>query len=354
MDLRTPGKAPQAGVDSADTGPILLIPYMWIGDFVRCHTAIQLLKARFPRRPIDVLTNALPAPLLDYMPGVRRGLATDLPRGRLALAKQRDLAKRMRAEGYGTAIVMPRTWKSALAPMLAGIPERTGFFGEGRLLLLNDIRWGERKLYRMVDRFVALVVPKGAPIPEELPLPHLELSQAEVVSWISKRELDSGRPAAALCPGAVGTGKRWPNQHYGELARRLVALGINVWVLGGPNERPLARDIQTIGGDRVHDLTGRDLREAIFALKAAKLAVSNDSGLLHIAAALDTPAVGIFGPTDPKLWAPLNPIAVVEPPPGPCPTCHRRDCAEISHRRTDDISVEQVADAASRILGSGR
>src|SRR6266511_671085 len=144
-----------------DTRPILIVPYMWIGDFVRCHTVVKLLKARFPRRPVDMLTTALTLPLIDYMPGVHKGIVSDLPRGRLALAKQWELAKRLRAEGYGSVLVMPRTWKSALAPFLAGIRERTGFIGEGRLILLNDVRFGERKLDRMIDRKVALAAPNG-------------------------------------------------------------------------------------------------------------------------------------------------------------------------------------------------
>ena len=106
--------------------PILIVPYMWIGDFVRCHSVVRLLKARFPDRPVDVLTTAMVAPLLDYMPGVRKGIVFDLPRKRLALSAHRALAAHLRAEGYGDALIMPRTWKSALAPALARIPVRTG------------------------------------------------------------------------------------------------------------------------------------------------------------------------------------------------------------------------------------
>ena len=114
----------QAASAASDTRPILLVPYMWIGDFVRCHTVVQILNARFPGRPVDVLATPLVATLLDYMPGVRKGIVSDLPRGRLALRKQWALANCLRAEGYGTTLVMLRTWKSALAPFLAGIPER--------------------------------------------------------------------------------------------------------------------------------------------------------------------------------------------------------------------------------------
>src|SRR5882757_1713098 len=147
--------------------PILIVPYMWIGDFVRGHTVVKLLCQRFPSRPIDVLTTTMVAPLLDYMPGVRKGIVWDLPRKRLALRQHRALADRLAAEHYGSALVMPRTWKSALAPYLAGIPERTGFAGEVRFGLLNDIRFGEKALPRMIDRCGTLALPKGATLPAE-------------------------------------------------------------------------------------------------------------------------------------------------------------------------------------------
>ena len=142
----------QKGADKLmSESPILIVPYMWIGDFVRCHTVVKLLKQRFPNTPVDILTTSMVAPLLDYMPGVRKGVVADLPRKRLALSDHRALAQRLRAEKYGQALVMPRTWKSALAPSLAGIPCRTGFVGEGRFGLINDLRFGERRLPRMAE-----------------------------------------------------------------------------------------------------------------------------------------------------------------------------------------------------------
>ena len=137
----------------AADAPILIVPYMWIGDFVRCHSVVKLLQARFPGRAIDVLTTKLCRPLLDYMPGVRQGIVWDLPRKRLALGEHRALARRLRAEHYAMALVMPRTWKAALAPYLAGIPERVGFWGELRFGLLNDLRFGERE--GIADAFMA-------------------------------------------------------------------------------------------------------------------------------------------------------------------------------------------------------
>src|SRR3984893_11532573 len=194
-----------------DKLPILIVPYMWIGDFVRCHTVVKLLRARDPSRSIDMLATGMVAPLLDYMPGIRKGIVVDLPRKRLAFGEHAALAKRLRAEGYGQALVMPRTWKSALAPFLAGIPIRTGFVGEARFGLINDFRPGAGRLPRMIDRCATLALPKGETAPAEWPLPQLCVSAAELAAWRARLGLaPDGRSVVALGPGAVGPSKRWP------------------------------------------------------------------------------------------------------------------------------------------------
>jgi heptosyltransferase II len=180
---------------------------MWIGDFVRGHTVVRVLKRRWPNRPVDLLTTSLCAPLVDYMPGVRSGIVWDLPRSRLALARQRDLAAELRARCYGTALVLPRTWKSALAPALAKIPERVGFFGEARFGLINRMRWGEKALPRFIDKNAALALPDGAPLPPEWPVPQLDVPSEETRRWRQANGLGTGR-AVALAPGSVGASKR--------------------------------------------------------------------------------------------------------------------------------------------------
>jgi len=336
---------------SADHRPILIVPYMWIGDFVRCHSVVKLLKARFPARPVDVLSSTLCAPLADYMPELRQAIVVDLPRGRVAPAAQRALAARLRGEGYGSALIMPRTWKAALAPFLAGIPQRTGWVGEWRFGLINDLRSGERKLPRMVDRCAALALPAGQALPAEWPLPELRVPATEVAGWRDRRGLSKDGPVVALAPGAVGPSKRWPAAAYADLARRLVGEGASVWVLGGPAEAPLARIIADVG-PQVHDLTGSDLRNAILALAGANAAVSNDSGLLHVAAALGTPSIGIFGPTSPWHWAPLNPLAatIETTTELPCQPCHKPTCRLVHHRCMRDITTEQVLAATRQAL----
>ncbi len=328
---------------------------MWIGDFVRCHSVVKVLRERWPQRPIDLITSSLCAPLLDYMPGVRKGIICDLPRGRLPIGQYLALARRLRAERYGTALIMLRTWKSALAPFLSGIPERTGFVGEARFGLINDLRWGERRLTRMIDCMGALALPKGATPPQEWPLPEIVVPADQVAAWLERRGLATvPRPLVALAPGAVGPGKRWSTRNYAELARRLTAAGIGVWVLGGPNEIAFAREIVAAAGESARDLTGNDLRDAVIALAAVDAAVTNDSGLMHVAAAIGVPTVALFGPTDPRLWAPLNPLAAAIEPPSDrrCPRCGRPRCDDIRHRDVDEIAVSQVFDAVQRTLAA--
>jgi heptosyltransferase II len=347
-NLTATGKAPATG-----GRPILIVPYMWIGDFVRCHSVIRLLNERFPDRPVDVLTTAMVAPLLDYMPGVRKGIIFDLPRKRLAWPLHRALAARLRGEGYGDALIMPRTWKSALAPALAGIPVRTGFLGEMRFGLINDLRPGEKALPRMVDRCAALALPKNAVLPADWPHPQLVVPHEEVMRWRERLGLTDTRPVAVLAPGAVGPSKRWPAAAYAELTREMGERGFSVWVIGGPQEKDLAAEIIAGAPSRGSDLTGPDLRNAILALAAADVAVSNDSGLLHVAAAIGTPSIGIFGPTSPWHWAPLNPLAaVIEPKTDvPCRPCHKPTCRFGHHRCMRDIPAEQVAAAVLAAVG---
>jgi heptosyltransferase-2 len=322
---------------------------MWIGDFVRGHTVVRVLKKRWPNRPVDLLVTSLCAPLVDYMPDVRAGIVWDLPRGRLALTRQWGLAAQLRERDYKTALVMPRTWKAALAPALAGIPERVGFVGEARFGLINRWRWGEKALSRFIDKNAALALPDGAPLPPEWPVPQLRVPADEVIRWRQANGLGTA-PAVALGPGSVGASKRWT--YYPEAARLLAEQGLDVWVIGGPGEKAMATEIVAAGGPRVRDLTGTDLRNGILAVAAAKVAISNDSGLMHIAAAAGTPTLGIFGPTSPYLWAPLNGLAatVLTKTQLPCQPCQRTVCTMNDHRCMRDIPASDVVATVTRVM----
>jgi heptosyltransferase-2 len=212
-----------------------------------------------------------------------------------------------------------------------------------RFGLLNDLRHGERRLPRMVDRCAALALPPHTDLPAGWPLPELNIARAEIENWRREHGLAfDSRPVVVLAPGAVGPSKRWPASGYTALARRLIAEGFSVWVVGGPEEKSLAAEI--IGETSAQDLTGHDLRNAILALAAGAAAVSNDSGLLHVAAALGTPAIGIFGPTSPWHWAPLNPLAatIESKSKVECRPCHKPVCRLGHHRCMRDIPPDQV------------
>jgi heptosyltransferase-2 len=304
---------------------------------------------------VDMVASTLCAPLADYMPGLRAAVVADIPRRRLGWAQQRALAADLRARHYGQALVMSRKWKAALAPWLAGIPKRTGFIGEMRYGLLNDVRYGERKLPRMIDQMGALALPAGAKLPQAWPLPELKVPREEVESWRARRGLErDARPIVTLSPGAVGEGKAWPPGHYARLAQALAQDGAAVWVLGGPNEKKIAQEIVGAGGARARDLTGSDLRDAVLALAGADVSVTNDSGLMHVSAAIGTPTVAIFGPTSPWHWKPLNPVAAILEPPGD-EAAKQRARVEgneaVKHRRTADVAVDTVLAAVRGVLG---
>jgi heptosyltransferase-2 len=196
----------------------------------------------------------------------------------------------------------------------------------------------------MIDRMGALALPKDAPPRTQWPLPEIRVGADKIATWRAANGLTHDkRRVVALAPGAVGPGKAWPVEHYAALARMLADEGHAVWVLGGPNETTLAAQIVSVGGSAVRDLTGNDLRNAIVALAAADAAVANDSGLMHIAAAIGTPTVAIFGPTSPAQWAPLNPLAAILEPPGD---------GAVSGRSTADVSVAAVTEAVRRALAS--
>lgn len=338
--------------DNKDQRPILIVPYVWIGDFVRCHSVVRVLKERFPDRPIDMLASKLTAPLAAFMPGVRKAIAFDIPRKKAAFSENFALAKILRAENYGSALIMSRKWKAAFAPWLAGIPERTGVFGEARVLLLNDIRWDEKTHKRMIDQSCALALPKNAPLPAVWPLPQLAVSEAQADDWRGRMNVTKGTRAVALAPGSVGEAKRWPVAYYAEAAKQLAESGTEVWVIGGPDEKPFAQEIVAHAGEGVRDFTGGKLSDGVIALSLASAVVANDSGLLHVSAAIGVPAIGMFGPTDPAKWAPINPVAelITHEPLLDCQYCMQYVCPLTHHNCMREVPPSRVVESVRRAI----
>lgn len=294
---------------------------------VMAQSLFQLLRVQDPRMAIDVVGPPWSVPLVARMPEVRRGIPLPVGHGSLALMTRRALGRSLGGQGYDRAIVLPRSFKSALIPWFAGIPVRTGFAAELRGLLLNDVRRLDRRvLDQTVKRVLALGVPRGAPVP--LPgSPALRVDEANRTSLLERLGLGR-RPAIALMPGAAyGPAKQWPVGSFTALARQLIERGFEVWVLGSGGEGGLGDEIRAGAGASVFNLCGRtSLEDTVDLLSAARVAVTNDSGLMHVAAAAGTQVVAVYGSSSPHFTPPLTPRKVIVYLGLDCSPCFKREC----------------------------
>ena len=263
------------------------------------------------------------------MPEVHDVIVNPFPHGALQLSARRILGKELRANQYDQAIVLPNSLKSALVPYFANIPVRTGFIGEMRYGLLNDARkLDKRKLPLMVERFSQLAEDRDTDISRPIPNPLLQVSDDQRKKALDKFVLSTQQPVAVFCPGAeYGPAKRWPVQYYAELAQRLRSDGYTVWLIGSPKDKEVADKIVALGNAQAVNLCGvTNLSDAITLISCADLVVSNDSGLMHIAAALDRPMLAIFGSSSPQFTPPLSDNAQVLKLDIPCSPCFKREC----------------------------
>ncbi len=333
---------------------VLVVGPPWVGDMVMAQALYRLLKQRSPTAEIHVVAPPWSLPVLERMPEVARRIELAVGHGELGLGRRRALGRELRSEHYSRAIVLPRSAKAALVPWFARIPRRTGFRGEWRYGLLNDIRVQDASLNQTVKRFVALGrehEEPAVPVPADL-YPRLTVNVANQLRLRAEHELDARDPLIALMPGAeYGAAKRWPAARFGELARWLAGGGTNVVVLGSAKERPLGDEIAAAAGQsRVRNLCGRtSLADVLDLTAAAEAAVSNDSGLLHVAAASGTPVVAIYGSSSPEFTPPLTASAAVVYLDIECSPCFERECPLGHLRCLTEISVERVEAALAQL-----
>lgn len=323
---------------------ILIIGPSWVGDMVMSQTLFKLLQQNRPDCVIDVLAPAWSLPILARMPEVHQGIVLPFGHGELKLGERYRFGKQLRDQ-YDQAIILPNSLKSALVPFHANIPVRTGWRGEMRDLLLNDVRTlDKQQLPRMVQRFAALAFPKHAPLPEPLPKPHLASTTQQQLAVLQKFQLGKQRKALALCPGAeFGNAKQWPEQHYAAVANAKIRDGWQVWILGSRNDGQTAEDIVRLldksGREHCHNLCGRtELVDTIDLIATADAVVTNDSGLMHIAAAVNTPLVVVYGSTSPEFTPPLAERVAILRSEISCAPCFERTCP-LGHRK---CLVEQL------------
>ena len=309
---------------------ILVICPSWVGDTMLMQPMLRRLKQRHPEARIDVMASPWTEALLHAMPEVSKIIINPFPHGALQLVARYKLGKQMSKEQYDQAIVLPNSLKSALVPFFANIPQRTGFVGEMRFGLLNDMRKLDKKhLPLMVERFAQLAEEKHGKIPRPLAHPRLEVPLAQREATLRKLGLSlDKKPVAVFCPGAeYGPAKRWPAPYFAEIAQRLQSQGYAVWLIGSAKDREVSDKIIALGNVNCQNLCGStDLGDAIALLSCAKLVISNDSGLMHLAAALDHPMLALFGSSSPQFTPPLSPQAHIIKLDIKCSPCFKREC----------------------------
>ena len=326
----------------------LVVAPSWIGDTILAQPLFARLHAAHPGLQIDALAPPWVAPVLRRMPEITAIIDNPFGHGQLALNARFQLARQLAATGYDRAYVLPNSFKSALIPFLAGIPERIGFSGEARYGLINRRHSLDKTvLPLMVERFAQLAERPGACLPRPVAEPRLVSTREQQAATLASLELaDVSRPVV-FCPGAeYGPAKRWPAGHFAALARALGERGHRIWLLGSSKDAPAGEAIAALAPDVCTNLCGRtDLEQAIDLIAHAELTVCNDSGLMHVAAALGKPLVALFGSSSPGFTPPLSAQATVLSLHLSCSPCFKRECPLAHLDCLVKLSPEQVLSA---------
>ncbi|APS32877.1 MULTISPECIES: ADP-heptose--LPS heptosyltransferase RfaF [Serratia] len=341
---------------------ILVIGPSWVGDMMMSQSLYRTLKAEYPSAEIDVMAPAWCRPLLARMPEVNQALAMPLGHGALGLGERRRLGRALRANRYDRAYVLPNSFKSALVPFFADIPQRTGWRGEMRYGLLNDVRVLDKAAFPlMVQRYVALAYDKGRiqradDLPQPLLWPQLQVSDEEIADTTAAFNLTGSRPIVGFCPGAeFGPAKRWPHYHYATLAQRLIESGYQIALFGSAKDHEAGEQIRAALQEDARDfclnLAGKtQLEQAVILIAACRAVVSNDSGLMHVAAALNKPLIALYGPSSPDFTPPLSDKARVIRLISGYHKVRKGDAEQGYHQSLIDIQPQQVLDALTPLL----
>jgi len=308
---------------------ILVVGPAWVGDMVMAQSLFKTLKSQQPGCVIDVLAPPWSLPLLQRMPEINQAIAQDVKHGKLGLKVRYKIGKQLRVNKYDQAIILPRSYKAALTPFFAKIPVRTGYRGEMRFGLINDIRKLDREvLSQTVQRFTALGYSNDVEKTPQVHLPELLFDKPNREWFLKEHKIEMNRPVIAFMPGAeYGEAKRWPTGYFRQLGEMLVSNGYQIWILGSQKERELGETISEGYEQDVINLCGKTkLEDVVDLLSIAKTAVSNDSGLMHIACAVGIKVIGIYGSSDPAYTPPLSDLAEVMYLNMSCSPCFQRTC----------------------------
>lgn len=338
----------------------LIIGPSWVGDMMMSQSLYRTLKTHYPEIEIDVMAPAWCRALLNKMPEVSQTIAMPIGHGKLALRQRYQLGKSLRDQKYDQAIVLPNSFKSALIPFFANIPKRTGWKGEMRYGLLNDIRLLNKQAFPlMVERYIALAYPKGTigsanDLAKPLLYPKLTVLPEDKDATLAIFNLSTDAPLIGFCPGAeFGPAKRWPDYHYATLADKLVKQGARIVIFGSEKDKQVGEAIiqKMTYSESVVNLAGlTTLEQAVNLIVCCKAIVTNDSGLMHIAAALDKPLVALYGPSSPDFTPPLSTKATIIRLITGYQKIRKGDANEGYHQSLIDIQPQQVFESLMQLL----
>jgi heptosyltransferase-2 len=308
----------------------LVISPNWIGDAVMAQPLLQQLKLQHPERAIDVLAPPAVSPVWRAMAEVDSVLETPFRHGALQLKERWAFGRQLRERGYFDAYVLPNTLKYALIPWFAGIPTRVGYKGEMRYGLLNVMHHDELPPRPMVPFYAALAHDPSMPV-ASVPRPRLQAGSEQIAAVCAQVGIALDQPLVVFAPGAeFGAAKRWPASHFAQLASAIFAANprAQIALLGSPKDKQACDEVIAGSGSAgMFNLAGATkLGEAIALIARADAVVANDSGLLHIASALNRPVVALYGPTDPDHAPPFSDMAKSISLRLACSPCKQREC----------------------------
>lgn len=290
---------------------ILIIGPSWVGDAVMSQALFKLIKQKHKETIVDVLAPAWALPVFKRMKEVSSLIEMPFTHGEVRIKERKQFALKIKDRNYDQAIVLPNSLKSSLIPFFADIPVRTGWRGELRYFLLNDLRKLKHKDYpRMVDRFCALGIEKSEEL-SEIEIPSLIAEKESTTRLIQKFGINQNNKLLTICPGAeFGPAKRWPSYFFGEVSNYYLRKGWNVLLIGSKNDEETASKVQaSLKEENINFINAAgetSLEDSIDLLSISSLVLTNDSGLMHIASALDIPLLALFGPTSPEFTPPLG------------------------------------------------
>lgn len=335
----------------------LIVAPSWIGDTIMAQPLFARLHALYPNLQLDALAPRWVAPVLQRMAQIHTVLDNPFGHGQLDLAGRWRLGRALTRHNYDAVYVLPNSLKSALLPAMAGIPQRIGFTGESRYGLINIRHTLDKNaLPLMVERFAQLAEPPGARLPRPVSDPVLRSTVADQEKTLAELAIARPDKLVAFCPGAeFGAAKRWPAMHFAHLARQLAADGYAIWLFGSTKDHAIAEQIAVAAPGLTRNLCGNTrLDQAIDLLALADLVVCNDSGLMHVAAALDRPLVAIYGSSSPGFTPPLSSQARILNLQLDCGPCFKRDCPlghlDCLNRLTPDLVLNACRERIAACL----